>query len=216
MEASRSSDTGTAVRGVTVQDVPALREICRLTGDSGGDASALTAFPDLLGDVYAAPYAHHEAAFGSVVVDGDGPAGYVLGCRDTAVFEQWREEHWWPGLRRRLPPADAFAGRFDEWLLGIVHAGVTPEPVWSTHPSHLHIDLLPRVQGRGFGRRLIERVCAQLAAAGSPGVHLGVSARNPGAVEFYRRTGFVELSRTPHAHTFGRELSSTGPSTGAS
>lgn len=198
-------------RAVTVADVPALRDVCRRTGDSGADASALTRFPDLLGDVWAAPYAHHEAAFGTVVEDGEGVAGYLLGCLDTTGFERWRDEHWWPPLRTTYPdPAEnpqEFAGGFDEGALRIVRTGMSAEPVWDSHPSHLHIDLLPRLQGRGIGRLLIERVCRQLAAAGSPGVHLGVSARNAGAVEFYRRTGFTELSRSDGGHTFGRSLS---------
>nr|WP_246314447.1 GNAT family N-acetyltransferase [Kineococcus aurantiacus] len=167
----------------------------------------------MLGDVYAAPYAHHEAAFATVVEDDGGVAGYVLGCRDTAAFEAWREERWWPPLRAAYPRPETAAGGFDEPFLRIVHTGVRPEPVWATHPSHLHVDLLPRLQGAGVGRALIERVCAQLAAAGSPGVHLGVSARNPGAVAFYRRTGFTELSRSADGHTFGRTLSPAGPST---
>lgn len=199
---------GIGWRTVTLADVPDLQEICRRTGDSGADASARTRFPDLLADVYATPYAHREAAFGTLVLDHAGAAGYVLGCLDTAAFEAWREEHWWPGLRARYPrPDDADAG-FDAGPLRTVHRGVGPDPVWRTHPSHLHVDLLPRLQGQGIGRALITRLCAQLAAAGSPGVHLGVSAANPGAVEFYRRTGFVELSRTAGGHTFGRVLPS--------
>ncbi|GAB3453798.1 GNAT family N-acetyltransferase [Kineococcus endophyticus] len=214
---------GVRWRPVVPDDAPVLSVLCRLTGDSGADASARTAFPDLLGDVYAAPYAHaygvDGASFGTLVLDEEGPAGYVLGCLDTARFEAWREEHWWPPLRRRYPrPEDGFAGTYDEWLLRIVHEGVRPDPLWADdssqqsprYPSHLHVDLLPRLQGRGLGRRLVDRLCAQLAAAGSPGVHLGVSAANPGAVEFYRRTGFIELDRSATGHTFGRALSSSG------
>jgi ribosomal protein S18 acetylase RimI-like enzyme len=61
------------------------------------------------------------------------------------------------------------------------------------HPSHLHIDLLPTWQGAGWGRRLIEALLERLAGAGSPGVHLSVSLRNPRAVAFYRHLGFTEL-----------------------
>jgi GNAT superfamily N-acetyltransferase len=207
-------------RAVEPADAPVLSVLCRLTGDSGADATDRTAFPDLLGDVYATPYAHAYGvdgrSFGTLVLDDDGPAGYVLGCLDTARFEAWREEHWWPTLRERYPrPEDGHVGTYDEWLLRIVHEGVRPDPLWAQYPSHLHVDLLPRRQGGGLGRRLLERLCAQLAAAGSPGVHLGVSAANPGAVAFYRRTGFTELDRSATAHTFGRVLSPSGVSSGA-
>ncbi|MEZ0490767.1 GNAT family N-acetyltransferase [Kineococcus sp. TBRC 1896] len=214
---------GVRWRSVVPADAPVLSDLCRLTGDSGGDASGRTAFPGLLGDVYATPYAHayrvEGVSFGTLVLDVQGPAGYLLGCLDTARFEAWREEHWWPPLRRRYPrPEDGYVGTYDEPLLRTVHEGVRPDPLWarrpSPFPSHLHVDLLPRLQGRGVGRLLVERLCAQLAAAGSPGVHLGVSAANPGAVAFYRRTGFTELDRSPTGHTFGRVLSSPGPASG--
>ena len=77
-------------------------------------------------------------------------------------------------------------------------------------PSHLHIDLLPAFQGAGNGRRLIQAVLDSLAAAGSRGVHLGVSARNERAMGFYRAVGFTELGSSRHGTAFGWRLPS-GP-----
>ena len=70
-----------------------------------------------------------------------------------------------------------------------------PEP-YEDYPSHLHIDLLPRAQGKGLGRSMIEQLIERLGAGGSPGVHLGVSTRNTRAQAFYQRLGFQELART--------------------
>ena len=61
------------------------------------------------------------------------------------------------------------------------------------YPAHLHIDLLPELQGQGFGRRLIDTLRAALAARGVPAVHLGMDAANTGARAFYDRLGFHEL-----------------------
>ena len=203
---------GVRWRPVAPADVPRLQRICLLTGDAGRDATDRTAHPDLLADVYATPYALHEARFGTVVEDADGVAGYLLGCRDTAAFERWREAEWWPPLRRRYPRPEDAERAFDVGPLRIVRTGVPPEPRWATHPSHLHVDLLPRVRGRGIGRLLLERVRAQLAADGSPGLHLEVSAANPGAVAFYRRSGLVELARSEGSYVFGCSFPSAGPS----
>src|SRR5690606_7372227 len=86
-----------------------------------------------------------------------------------------------------------------------------PEP-YEAWPSHLHIDLLPRVQRRGYGRRLIETLVARLRDAGSPGVHLGVHPSNTGAIAFYHRLGFVELTRrgagSGAVHYMGRRIAS--------
>ena len=60
-------------------------------------------------------------------------------------------------------------------------------------PSEFHIDLLPRCQGRGAGRALIERVLTSLRDAGSPGVHCGVDPRNERAIGFYAHVGFERV-----------------------
>jgi ribosomal protein S18 acetylase RimI-like enzyme len=59
----------------------------------------------------------------------------------------------------------------------------------------VHIDLLPRAQGQGLGRRMMTRMFEALAERGSPGVHLGLSPSNTGAFAFYRKLGFEELTR---------------------
>jgi ribosomal protein S18 acetylase RimI-like enzyme len=69
-----------------------------------------------------------------------------------------------------------------------------PEP-YDAYPSHLHIDLLPRVQGQGYGRELMGQLLERLRERGSPGVHLGMSAVNDRAYGFYRALGFSELAR---------------------
>ena len=69
-----------------------------------------------------------------------------------------------------------------------------PEP-YAVYPSHLHIDLLERAQGRGYGRRMIEQVMEMLMRRGSPGAHLGVSVPNTKALGFYHKLGFQELIR---------------------
>ncbi|GHS89166.1 hypothetical protein AGMMS50218_14780 [Actinomycetota bacterium] len=68
---------------------------------------------------------------------------------------------------------------------------IAPADVLAQYPAHLHIDLLPRAQGGGLGRRLITALADALRERGVPGVHLGVEARNTGARAFYARIGFT-------------------------
>jgi ribosomal protein S18 acetylase RimI-like enzyme len=60
----------------------------------------------------------------------------------------------------------------------------------------MHIDLLPRLQGRGLGRRLISTLTGALRDQGSRGLHLHVNLGNQRAAEFYRHVGFTELPVT--------------------
>ena len=61
------------------------------------------------------------------------------------------------------------------------------------YPAHLHIDLLPRLQGRGVGRRLVDTLLDALRRRGVPGVHLGVDAANTRAIGFYEHVGFAPI-----------------------
>lgn len=196
------------IRPYRPDDLDALYEVCLRTGASGQDASALTARPRLLGDLYAAPYGVLEPESAFVVADGEGVAGYCLGALDTAAFEARAEAGWWPGARERHP-LDGEATELDSLFLHLLHhhpPHATPAAVLERFPSHLHIDLLPRAQGGGHGRALLDTFLASLAERGSIGVHFGVSAANTGALGFYRHLGFDVLDENPVVVTFARRL----------
>lgn len=195
------------IRPYRPSDLDALYEICLRTGDAGGDASHVVDDTRLLGDIYAGPYAELEPEHALVVDDGTGTAaGYVLAALDTRAFEDACEREWWPAVRARRPERPD--GRsFDDLLVALIHHPHRQDAdVVATHPSHLHIDLLPEAQGGGWGRTLMERLQDALRADGSPGVHLGVSNRNQRAIAFYRHLGYEALSSNRRSHTFGRRL----------
>jgi ribosomal protein S18 acetylase RimI-like enzyme len=191
-------------------DDEALMEVCLRTGAAGEDATDLFRLePRLLSEIYLLPYLALAPELATVVAPPAGqPVGYVLGVADTAAFEAAAEAEWWPALRERYP-LDAFpAGCPETALVRRIHnPPATPADLVAEYPSHLHVDLLPVVQGQGFGRRLLERLFTQLEEAGSPGVHLGVSTANPRAIAFYRAMGFDEWADTGRGSiTFVRRL----------
>jgi len=189
------------IRAVTRADLAALYRIALLTGDAGADASALYRDGDLVGHVFAAPYAVLEPDAGLVAQDDEGVGGYILGARDTLAFEAKLEAQWWPGLRERYPAPGGEPGLWGEdeaRSFQIHHPRPPPARITGPYPSHLHIDLLPRLQGRGLGKALMDRWLALMRAAGSRGVHLGVSRQNARAIRFYRSYGFEEF-RFPKA-----------------
>lgn len=191
-------------------DDDALMRVCLETGAAGQDAtSVFTREPRLLSEIYLLPYLALEPALATVVVGPDDVAvGYVLGAVDTAAFEAAAEARWWPELRERHPRGSVPDHAPEAGLVHRIHEPPsTPTDLLVEHPSHLHVDLLPVAQGRGLGRRLLERLFDQLAAAGSPGVHLGVNRANAGAIAFYRALGFAERqSGSARSLTFVRRL----------
>jgi ribosomal protein S18 acetylase RimI-like enzyme len=200
------------IRGYRSQDLRDLYRICLQTGNgSGGDATALYRDPDLLGHIYAGPYGVLEPELAFVAEDQAGVGGYCLGALDTRGFERRTEAEWWPPLRERYAepdPADRDRWTRDELAAyEIHHPWLISGDFLASYPSHLHIDLLPRLQGGGNGRALMAEQLAALRERGSPGVHWHVNAENQRAVGFYRHLGFSELYADTTRYVFGRKLS---------
>jgi ribosomal protein S18 acetylase RimI-like enzyme len=200
-----------SIRPYQPGDLADLYRICLLTADNGQDATSLYRDSRLPGQVFAAPYGLFEPALAFVAADADGVGGYILGARDSHFFERRLERDWWPQLRGRYPDPPSGTAQQprtpDQEMAYLIHHPLhAPDELAESYPSHLHIDLLPRLQGRGQGRLLMSRLTAELRRQGSPGVHLFVTAENHRAASFYLHLGFSRLPVTG-ARVFGLELS---------
>ena len=186
------------IRAVEPADLDALYRVCLRTGDAGEDATDRFADPRLLGEVYVGPYLMMPSGVGFTAVENGVPSGYVLAAVDTRRFEAECEAEWWPRLRERYPqPVHDDPSIDDAEIIALIHDPESPpDEVVARFPAHLHIDLLPALQGRGVGREMMARLLDELRARGVPGVHLGVDARNRRAVGFYEHLGFSHLDDT--------------------
>jgi ribosomal protein S18 acetylase RimI-like enzyme len=192
------------------EDREDLYQICLLTADSGNDATSLFSDPRLPGHVWLGPYLAFEPTLAFVAEDSKGAAGYVVAALDTPSFEDRLERDWWPQLRARYPepaqnPAEVVSP-IEQAALNDMHRpwDVVGDLAWR-FPSHLHIDLLPRIQGRGIGRKLMAAALSSLRAQGSRGLHLLVARGNERAAGFYRHIGFSEIPNS-HVRVFTIDL----------
>lgn len=185
-----------------------LYAVCLRTGDSGEDATGLYGDGDLLGHVYLGAYLELEPGLARVLRREDGAAvGYCVATASTTDFERRCEESWWPALRARYAAPAEDDGSPDGRLLRMIHAPSRTETSWlAEYPAHLHVDLLPEAQGGGRGRRVLEAVLDAVAAAGAPGIHLGVGGGNVRAIGFYEHLGFRTLEHHPWGLTMGLRL----------
>jgi ribosomal protein S18 acetylase RimI-like enzyme len=188
------------IRPYRPADREQVAEICLKTAAGGGDATGVYSDDSLMPEVFALPYLEYAPELAFVVAESPGERvlGYVIGVADTAAFIDWYGRAWAPGFAARHPLAAApTAARPAFTEAQLVEAGRDPERMriaeLADYPAHLHIDLLPELQGQGWGRRLIDTMRAALAARGVPAVHLGMDAANTGARAFYDRLGFHEL-----------------------
>ena len=188
------------IRPATRDDRQAAYYVCLKTGNHGEDGERYYADdPDALGRIFVGPYLEFEPQFSLLLEDAEGVCGYALGALDSHEFYRRYEDEWRPGLCASFPDPE---GDRAKWTRAqhehhsYHHPDYfCPEP-YAGYPSHLHIDLLPRARGRGYGRRMIETLMERFRAHGSPGAHLGMSALNTRAFGFYTRLGFQELVRT--------------------
>jgi len=191
------------IRPAHGSDTGRLYEICLKTGDSGKDATGCFSDPYLLGNYYAVPYLIHSPSHCFVAGSSGLAEGYVVGTSHTERFNRWMEESWLPALRRSYPRQHEQWTARQNSLVETLHRPPTVDPRLRGFPAHMHIDLLPVLQGKGVGRRLVERFLESMAEQHVPAVHLGVGTRNANAIRFYVHIGFEELFKSADALYMG-------------
>ena len=168
------------IRQGNLQDLSAACFVCLKTGDHGRDGDPFYRDdPDALGRIFVGPYLAFEPEFSLILEDHQGVCGYAFGALDSRSFYQRYDQQWRPQLCHQFPLPE---GDPVHWTRSqVVHSWYhrpdyyCPEP-YQQYPSHMHIDLLERARGAGWGRRMMNLVMAMLSERGSPGAHLGVSA----------------------------------------
>jgi len=176
------------IRPYRESDRADVAEICLKTGDGGQDATGMHGSDELLADIFALPYVDLEPETCFVVDTGERASGYIVCAADTRGFVERYRSDWVPAFAAKHGGAG---------LSPMIEIGLDPDRMiieeLDEYPAHLHIDLLPELQGQGMGRRLMRTLLTALRERGVPGVHLGVSPSNTGAVAFYKRLGFFPL-----------------------
>lgn len=208
---NRNVDNKLNIRDFTPGDEEAAYYVCMKTGDSGKDGEPFYSDdPDALGRIYVGPYLAYEPKLALMLEDEQGVCGYAMAVLDSQAFFDRYERQWRPELCARFPNPkgdQADLTRLQQ-VYRLYHEPnyFCPEP-YNEYPSHLHIDLLPRAQGRGMGRKMITELVQRLRLLGSPGVHLGLGESNVDAFGFYKAIGFTELCRCDGAVYMGMPIS---------
>ncbi|CAM5679410.1 Putative acetyltransferase OgpAT [Streptomyces alboniger] len=119
----------------------------------------------------------------------------MLGTADTPRFVAAFRERWLPLAAARYPEPSGPPLTLDDAIIELLHR---PErmlvPEVAAYPAHLHIDLLPAWQGRGYGRALMRRFLEALRERDVRAAHLSMVTANTAARAFYDRLGFHEIA----------------------
>lgn len=181
------------IRNYHITDLSALYKICLQTANNGSDASSLLKDSDLAGHLFAAPYAFFEPELCFILSLDANPYGYVLGAKNSVDFLEKCEKNWFPQLRKRFTLPDEKDKSLQSNFIRFLHQKQDLTVGLKDYPAHLHIDILPAAQGKGYGRQLIQAFVDQLKVLNIKGVHLIVSKQNSSAIGFYEHIGFQEL-----------------------
>jgi ribosomal protein S18 acetylase RimI-like enzyme len=131
-----------------------------------------------------------EPSLAFVAEDAPGVGGYIVGALDSRAFEKRLEADWWPALRDRYlaPPSKLPPDQWtpDQRAAGFIHVPLTvPDELAEDYPSHLHINLAPRLQSQGLGRQLMTTLVRALREQGIGGAALLRPSRQlPGSRAF--------------------------------
>lgn len=188
------------IRQARPDDLAATYRVCLETGDAGRDATAqFQDDPDALGRMYVGAYLRFEPQLAFVLEDDSGVCGYALGALDSKVFYDAYLHQWLPPVCREFPEPSGDSATWSparKLHYEYHHPSIAMPQPYEQYPSHIHIDLVERAQGRGLGFRMMDVLLGELRRLGTAGCHLAMHPDNRRAERFYYKLGFTEVMRT--------------------
>lgn len=167
------------IRSVRKDDLERIEYICRQTAgelsrtnDTVGNSTAKT---------YSTYYARECGDTSFVLVDEDDtPVGYIL-CEPS--IKRFRKIYRKVDVKNIAVynRKDAFVAWFFPLAYGVFAR---------KYPAHMHIDILPEYQGKGYGTQMLDTLFKCLKKKNVKGLVLMADSDNTGAVRFYERNGF--------------------------
>lgn len=128
--------------------------------------------------------------------------GYCIGTYDTSGFSaRWRKE-FVPTVDESIVPRPGIVTEDENmereeckifreavYTGDCSHLLAYPE-VLEEYPAHMHIDILPEYQRKGYGTKLINTLFEKVKSEGAKGIHLDMVRSNELAAKFYESIGF--------------------------
>lgn len=173
------------IRPVDKYDIIDIEYICRMT--AGPVCIKEPVKGKVIAKMYSTYYAREcrETSF-VLVNEKDRPVGYVLCEPDYRRFRKEFLKKDVPEIftldKKRGLEASFFHFPYDFY--------------GRKYPAHLHIDILPEYQSKGYGAEMIRILLNKLKEKNVRGVMLMTHSENHGAIRFYERLGFKVLLAT--------------------
>lgn len=169
------------IRKYKEDDKERLRFICRETaGEYFRKSSRML---DAVPIIYSDYFTENEPENIFVIADeNDTAAGYIICSSDVRNFRKKMLRVYIPrAVKASVRMLPACVGYFGAHIVSGKKNGV-----------HLHIDILPGFQHKGYGTKLIDALRAHLHSLGVPILCVNTIDRGEPAYKFYKKYGFSE------------------------
>lgn len=180
------------VRKFREKDFKDVQYVC-LNSDGGIDSEEVCEF---VLHTFCDYYIENEPDNCFVLSDDGKAVGYVICTEDYDNYKKIFDEKY-------LPLSEHLSEGLYNWAKV---STVLQEKYKEEYPAHLHIDLLPDYQRKGYGGKLILSLFDHLRSKGVKGVMLTAGPQNEAGVNFYKKYGFTLLEETEADVAFGMKL----------
>lgn len=131
------------------------------------------------------------------VLDDEGKAvGYIICAENYDEYKKIFDSEY-------LPLTKPLGEELYNWAK---ESTVLQNKYKSEYPAHMHIDLLPEYQRKGWGGKLLSTLFEHLKSKNIKGVMLTAGIENINAGKFYKKYGFEQLEIFGTDVAFGMKL----------
>ena len=181
------------IRNYQKKDFNDVRNVCVNTADGVETEKQ----KELLWTVFCDYYINEEPDCCFVAADvNDKAQGYIIASADFKFYEKTFRDKYLPRLRK----VKFFSAIEKSLELIFLHRYA------KDYPAHLHIDINSDFQRMGLGHKLMDTLVLRLDEKCVKGVFLIVGKSNEKGVNFYKKYGFVHVSRLFEGIVFGLDV----------
>lgn|SRR5574344_434577 len=179
------------IRKIRIEDLNDIRYICLKTADNyaAKDEKAMML-------LYADYYVENERDTSFVAVDNGKVVGYLLA---SFSFKKYKREWNYHYLNKLKNLSEDLYKLKKIYLLYDSFVSVK-------YPAHLHVDILPEYQSKGYGTLLLKKILQLMKEKKIKGVRFGCDKSKTKALSFYQKMGFKILTKTKTGFVFGMTL----------
>lgn len=167
------------IRKYQAKDYQAVRRICMETAKKGFQNKEVICW------MFLDYYLESESEHAYVLVVKEEVIGYIVASTNAKLYEQQMKEKWIPKIRRN----SFILGLFSKISL------IVSNPLNKEYGGSFHMNIAPKYQKLGLGKRLLDVLKEHLRIYGHPYLFCITENNRTRGYGFYKHYGFKEVKQ---------------------